>query len=271
MKTNATVTRLKLGTIEEMFRYKDEGFTLPPFPGYDPNQWGIKAHNRPWVVSRMKLGSGVRIIEVGGAYSTLPKKLIDDFQVEAWVGDDFGVSVNDTALWTRWGNPQELADKNKPVKYVFEAMGAFSSQYPNEYFDYVFSVSTLEHIPMQQMPDVFRDMHRCLKVGGRQLHTVDVSAELPLRGVFIARLLQKYPFLRRLLKAKDINPIRPWVEALEQAGFEVVAAEPNVTELLSRETLVESPDVVYRYYPPVNQTKPYKPAATLLVEIEKTA
>ncbi len=271
MKKNAIVTHLRLGTIEEMFRYKDEGFSLPPFPGYDPDQWGIKAHNRPWAVSRMKLGPGVRIMEVGGAYSTLPKKLSDEFEVEAWIGDDFGASVNDTALWTRWGNPRDLPQKNKPVKYVFEAMGTFSSQYPNDYFDYVFSVSTLEHIPMQQMPNVFRDMHRCLKVGGKQVHTIDVTAALPLRGVVVARLFQKYPILKRLLPMEDLNPLRPWVEALRQAGCDVVAAEPNVTELLSREILVESPDVVYRYYPPVNRTKPYRPSATLLVEIERTA
>ena len=265
------VSILEFGKTSELFSYKEQGFKLPPFPGYDPDQWGIKAHNRPWVVSRMKFDKNIKIMEVGGAYSTLPKMLSDIYGVEAWIGDDFGESVNDTSLWTRWGNPRDLPIKNKPVNYIFEPMGVFSSNYPSNYFDYVFSVSTLEHIPMEKMPSVFLDMHRCLKIGGKQIHTIDISAEISLRQAFIARFFQKYPFMRKLWSGKDVNPVRSWIDVLIKAGFDLAVSEPNITGILSRETLVESPDVVFKYYPPMNKNKPYRPWATLLVEIDKTA
>ncbi len=265
----AKVSFLALGKTIELFRFKQDEFKIDPFPGYSDDQWGIKAHNRPWVISRMKMSKGLRALEVGGAYSTLPKMLADKHGIEAWIGDDFGASINDVTMWTRWGNPQELPIKNKPVIYVFEPFGAFSEKYPSNYFDYIFSVSTLEHIPMQSMPDVFRDMHRCLRIGGKQIHTIDITTDLTLREVIFSRALQKYSKLFKYFPFKQKNPIKPWLDAMQLAGFDIEANEPNVTQLLSRQTLVESPDVVYRFYPPNNKSKAYKPAATLLVEIDK--
>ena len=43
------IIKLGFATIEQLFQYKSEGFSLEQFPGYSDDQWGIKAHNRPWV------------------------------------------------------------------------------------------------------------------------------------------------------------------------------------------------------------------------------
>lgn len=51
----------------------------------------------------------------------------------------------------------------------------FSPEFPDKYFDKIFSVSTLEHIPDRHRLSVFQDMHRCLNNGGMELHTIDIG------------------------------------------------------------------------------------------------
>ena len=60
------LTDVHLATVDELFRYKSRGFELERFPGYTPDQWGIKAHNRPWIEEAGDFAKGQRIIEVGG-------------------------------------------------------------------------------------------------------------------------------------------------------------------------------------------------------------
>lgn len=267
---SGTVITIELATVAQLFQFKQDGFELAPFPGYTSDQWGIKAHNRPWVESRMQLEPGMRVMEVGGAFSSLPKRLHDLYQVEAWVGDDFGASGDQSALWTRWGEPTKLPEKNKPVKYVFQPLGIYSNEYPDNYFDYIFTVSTLEHIAFAAIPDVLRDIHRCLKPQGKQIHTIDLDPNIALWDACCMRLHERFPRLSFILP-RPASPLNPWLSAFEKAGFKTRAQLPPVREFLARDTLVESPDVVYRFYPPNNTAKPYRPAASLLVEIDKTS
>ncbi len=259
------LTYARLATVDELFQYKHQGFTLDEFPGYTPDQWGIKAHNRPWIEGAGQFKNGQRIIEVGGAYSLLPKYLADKYDLEAWIGDDFGKSSGES-LWSRWGNPEELPERYPSVKYVFEPFGIYSSHYPDQYFDCIFSVSTLEHIPHQKRVDVLKDMNRCLKPGGIQLHTIDIKVAKP-RRFLLDVVTGKIPILSSL-SHKGAAEIRNWIKAFEDSGIKMRTAIPNALALLDRSTLVESPDVVYKFYPPRNEPKPYKPSASLLVRIE---
>jgi len=43
------LTSCTLATVEQLFRYKKKGLQLEEFPGSTRDQWGIKAHNRPWI------------------------------------------------------------------------------------------------------------------------------------------------------------------------------------------------------------------------------
>lgn len=265
MKNKLELTYCSFAKCYDLFRYKESGFQLEEFPGYTNDQWGIKAHNRPWIEEKGNFAKGQKILEVGGAYSLLPKYLAEKYDLEAWIGDDFGKTFQDTT-WSRWGDPNELPRKYPSVHYVFDLFGAFSRNYPDLYFDRIFSVSTLEHIPMENMLDVFKDMHRCLKPGGRQLHTIDIPIP-PFKQALLAVLEEKIPVLRRLYK-KINSQIRTWIEIIQSSGVDVSAHIPNSLELLDRQTLVESLDVVYRFYPPVNAPKPYYPSASLLLIID---
>lgn len=54
------LTHASLATVDELFRYKSQGFQLEDFPGYTPDQWGIKAHNRSWIEEAGEFAGGQR-------------------------------------------------------------------------------------------------------------------------------------------------------------------------------------------------------------------
>lgn len=262
------LTHATWATVDELFRYKSEGLNLDDFPGYTPDQWGIKAHNRPWIEEAGQFAKGQKVIEVGGGYSLLPKYLAEKYELEAWIGDDFGMTSGEP-IWSRWGNPLDLPSKYPSVKYVFEQFGTFSSKYPDAYFDRIFTVSTLEHLPYHHRFAVFKDMHRCLKPGGWQLHTIDIPTMSPNLTIMAALVdkIDKFSILKKVT-GKYISAIRSWFELIRASGVKIAVSIPNPIQLLDREIIVESPDVVYRFYPPNNAPKPYRPSASLCIIIQ---
>ncbi len=257
---------LRLALVEDLFRYKKQGFELDAFPGYTNDQWGIKAHNRPWIEEVGGFSSGQKIIEVGGAYSLFPHYLQSKYSLEAWIADDFGISSGES-IWSRWGNPDELPQKYPNINYVFQQFGVFSNSYPDHYFDRVFSVSTLEHIPVKNRLNVIKDMNRCLSKNGLQLHTIDVSIP-SIKGCLLYSLTDKISWLEKIVTQLG-SDIRRWVNLFKDSGVEVKCSIPSPIQLLDRSILVESSDVVYRFYPPNDKPKRYIPFASLLVVIQK--
>lgn len=260
-----TLVSASLARVSELFRYKSQGFDLPPFPGYSSDQWGIKAHNRPWIEEAGRFEAGQRVVEVGGAYSRLPELLGDRYGVEPWIADDFGME-SDEPMWARWGDPRELPARFPEVHYVFRRAGDFAPELPDASFDRVFSVSTLEHIPDSERPRVLMDMHRLLAPGGLELHTIDIPIQTP-RRLMIKWLASTVAPVQMLHRRLD-NDIHRWFELFRASGVKIEAKQPSPFELFDRSILVESPDVVYRFYPPNDAPKPYVPSASLLIVIE---
>lgn len=267
------LTDFRFATISELFQYKKQGFSLPPFHGYSSDQWGIKAHNRPWINDIGNFKSSQKIIEIGGAYSTLPVYLADKYNVEAWIGDDFGESSGENN-WSRWGDPHELPNIWPKIKYIFKSLGEFSNEYPESYFDRVFSVSTLEHIASNNIINVFKDMHRILAKNGVQLHTIDIYKP-NYKNILLGSILEHLSinlmpwFLKE--KLKRISPVWYWLHVIKESGVDVsdiLKKYPYLDSLFGDNILYESYDVVYRFYPPNDNEKKYCPATSLLVRIE---
>ena len=270
------LTQYRFATVSELFRYKHEGFELPEFPGYTPDQWGIKAHNRPWIEEAGAFTEAQRIIEVGGGYSSLPAYLARKCGTETWVGDDFGESSGQADSWTRWGNPRDLPSIWSDVRYVFKPLGEFLPEYPDDYFDRVFSVSTLEHIPWEKIDAVLGDMHRILAPGGRELHSVDIGST-GYRRLLVDSMLERLSMglgINAFVHGR-VTPTWRWLQAFSRSGVDIsrVTAKsfPYLDNLLDKETLLESYDVVFRFYPPNDSSKAYVPSASLLIVIEDVA
>jgi len=295
-----TLTDFRFATVEELFHYKQQGFELPQFPGYTSDQWGIKAHNRPWIEENGSFVANQKIIEIGGAYSTLPAYLASKYKLEAWVGDDFGETAGELETWTRWGDPHELPNVWPDVNYVFKPLGNFSDEYPDCYFDRVFSVSTLEHIPFDKIPPVLEDVHRILATKGIELHSIDIlpggdislydalrfltgtklqkinRESLGYKNIIIASMLERLSLKLgvNMFKGKLmlLSPTWHWLKLIEKSGVDISRITsknyPYLDALLKKSTLFESYDVVHRFYPPNNSPKQYAPAASLLAVIQ---
>jgi hypothetical protein len=64
------------------------------------------------------------------------------------------------------------------------------------------------------------------------------------------------------------SEIQKWISHVADSGVKVAATIPNSWALLDRRTLVESADVVFRFYPPNDAPKEYHPSASLLLVIQ---
>lgn len=114
-----------------------------------------------------RIPPGSRILEVGGGYSRVLKYLSRDY--ECWNIDKF----------EGLGNGPTNMEKIKAQGYrlVRAYMGDFSPELPDNYFDFVFSISALEHTPEKQ-PEayerIYRDIQRVSRSGAWSLHLFDI-------------------------------------------------------------------------------------------------
>ncbi|MDZ4847950.1 MAG: class I SAM-dependent methyltransferase [Pirellulaceae bacterium] len=253
--------------MEQLFLFKERGLPLKPFPGLTDDQWGIKAHNRPWIDHVGNFKSGERIVEVGGAYSLLPEYLSEQYGTESWIIDDFGGYSNETDLWQRWGNPDDWIAQHPAIRYIKKPVGMFDPELPSDYFDCVFSVSTLEHIPINLWTAIFQDMLRITKPGGRQFHCIDIP-RYNFKKSFLWTLWTCLPG-SYLYKA---HPMRLWKQALKKSGVRFDTKWPSMSFNFDASLMSESADVIFRFYPPKNKSKSWPAGGySLLIEIHREA
>jgi FkbM family methyltransferase len=106
---------------------------------------------------------GSKLLEIAGDNSNIIKALMSDY--ECWNVGKFEEAGNDPSPT---GNAQGY---NLVVDYI----GNFSSELPSNYFDFVFSISVLAHIPEDEkkLKSICGDINRVLRPGGLSLHCVD--------------------------------------------------------------------------------------------------
>jgi 2-polyprenyl-3-methyl-5-hydroxy-6-metoxy-1,4-benzoquinol methylase len=214
-------------------------------------KWGLKGYGYSTVmelVQKMHLQAGdpLKILDVGGGGSALPRVLSEQFGVEAWLIDDFGIESNEekTQSWYDPNFRETLPEKNPTVHYVFGRLGG-TEKYGLEQgsFDLIYSVSTLEHIPITVMGVVFDHMLELLKPNGAMIHMIDLAPR---------RFPQWKTFLTDYFKTRGVAP-----ETFEIKNFnELNEVDP---------VLLEPPEIVALFWG--NQTQKYFPCSTLVIEI----
>ena len=112
---------------------------------------------------RLNLAPGSRILEVGGGDSRILKYFRRRY--ECWNIDKCEGLGNGPIHFT-----------SSRYRMVYEYIGEFSPDLPDEYFDLVFSISALEHTPEnpQTHARVADDIDRVLKPGGLSFHCFDI-------------------------------------------------------------------------------------------------
>ena len=141
---------------------KDEYFDWLSQNIADRKNHSLKGIQDGWALSLFREKRDLTIAEVGGGNSRVLKKLGENN--EGWNIDKFeGVGQGPTEMLALAG-----------VKVVRTYLGDFDPAIPNGYFDVVFSVSVVEHVPSQKLEDFFADCYRILKPGGIMAHAIDL-------------------------------------------------------------------------------------------------
>ncbi len=136
--------------------------------------FGLKGFDYGWLLSSHAWKQDEKVLDVGGAYSELPLFIQHQHGCETWVADDFGINVNDP-FWSRNQSPQQYIDQHPQVRYILERVGdPDHSSLPQGYYDLVYSISALEHVPAELTPAVWTHMAALVKPGGELLHAIDI-------------------------------------------------------------------------------------------------
>lgn len=131
----------------------------------DPDDCDLKIYQDLFVYKFIKdnISKGSKILDIGGGNSRILKHFKDDY--ECWNLDKFeGV-----------GNGPTEADETD-FKIIYDYIGSFNKDIPDDYFDLVFSISTLEHVPqddIENFGNIVKDINRILKPGGFSVHCLD--------------------------------------------------------------------------------------------------
>lgn len=113
-----------------------------------------------FIVANVPKGS--RILDVGGGDSRVLRFLSKDY--ECW-------NVNKCE---GLGNgPVQFSSPH--YRIVYDYLGNFNPELPSAYFEFVFSISALEHTPEDQTirENIVKDIHRILKPGCPSFHLFD--------------------------------------------------------------------------------------------------
>lgn len=109
---------------------------------------------------------GSKLLEIGGGASRIIEAVKHDY--ECWNLDKLEGLGNGPASV----NSIEI----KGFRLVADYIGNFSTELPDDYFDFVFSISALEHTPgdAESNRNICKDINRVMKQGALSLHCFDV-------------------------------------------------------------------------------------------------
>jgi len=164
-------------------------------------KWGLKGFGYSLVVETVRKLHSYRketlhVLDVGGGGSGLSRAICEEFSDRCWLVDDFGIESSDeiTSSWYKKGVRESLVLNNPMVHYVFGRLGAGRiPELSENSFDLIYSVSTLEHIPMKAMAAVFDHMFDLLGPDGYMVHTIDsTKRRFPEWQIFLANYFKEY-------------------------------------------------------------------------------
>ncbi|MBN2386549.1 MAG: class I SAM-dependent methyltransferase [Anaerolineales bacterium] len=121
----------------------------------------LKTIQDAYVYTRLRKEKGKKILEAGGGNSRVLRLLRK--ANECWLVDKFEGMGNGPLRRPFLGG----------VKIVEDYLGEFNPILRAGYFDTLFSISVVEHIPLDYLDAFFRDCVRVLKPGGRMIHAID--------------------------------------------------------------------------------------------------
>lgn len=142
----------------------------------DPHDCNLKMYQDLFIYTFIKdnIKKGSKILDIGGGHSRILKYFKDDY--ECWNLDKFeGI-----------GNGPTKSEESD-FEIIYDYIGNFNKDLPDDYFDLVFSISSLEHVPqddVQNFENIVKDINRILKPGGYSVHCLDCIWNFKLNFVW---------------------------------------------------------------------------------------
>jgi len=265
------VVEISLGDLSRLYHYKMEesygaGFSL-------------KGFDYPWLITSRAWSKDEKVLDVGAAYSPLPAHIQQTYGSEVWVADDFGLKSDDL-FWTRGKSAEEHIAEHGEIKFVLERLGnPEESRLPRAYFDVLYSLSVLEHVPQALMERVWRHMDILLKPGGEMFHAIDLSfpSNRGLRKVFGAMVFDAaYPLVPHSLRVRRCMSTP---SAYARLALRSLGVPGRVSKSLSVLNMVLNPEILTEEYVyGINRMLKdgmkdyhYQRTGTLLIHLKKAA
>ena len=146
----------------------------------------VRTYEYPWAYFAAPIEPGLRVVEIGGGLAgfqfVLSKQGVDVINVDPGM----------EALGIGWPCDQSSIDRLNRAFHTtvrLENTTLQEAELADESVDRVYSISTIEHIPPGELPELTREIRRILKPGGQVVLTVDLFLNL---APFTARLANRY-------------------------------------------------------------------------------
>jgi len=116
----------------------------------------------------MNTDKSYRVLEIGHGASSLFFRIFNSSDKI----DCYGIDENDRKNTVSISALNKLRVSYPNVTFYSGYLGE-SNDLPSSFFDLVFSVSVIEHVPEEQLQAFHKDVFRILKPGGSQIHSYD--------------------------------------------------------------------------------------------------
>jgi len=142
-------------TKKEYFEWYEKGIA-------DKKRHSLKGLQDAYILSLLGKKKDLKIAEVGGGNSrvlTVLKKHSDCWNIDKFEGVGLG--------------PIKVK-KQRGIRIIHSVIGEFDASIPDNNFDVAFSISVVEHVPVDSLGDFFKDCYRILKPSGEMVHAIDL-------------------------------------------------------------------------------------------------
>ncbi len=130
--------------------------------------WGLKQLGTLFVVDILKTLQPQRVLEIGAGFNLFFDTWCHNNGIEYWMCDAPGFYDAQTL--------SEANEQRRHTTYVAGWVGQGVTELPDNFFDAVFSISVVEHVPTRALAVFYDEINRILNCNGTLIQTLDVEA-----------------------------------------------------------------------------------------------